>query len=624
VNMPTPLRATPLTPPPCQVGGFTQEIEPRTYSRTGKIEDIASNGTSGSAVEVAAGFCFNAWSHISQDVDKPMLVPPGLRASGHGPYRSLKVEVEKRCNEKQEVEENGFYWDQLLSSLEKVMQTQLSDLDKRLADIFDLMSTHFNSKHEVSTATKGDGSHYNSLGSRCGIDVLQLPITKCPLSPKVSHCSGESDCTLITEIAGIPRTISRKWNGSEHYSENPSPYQSQSKSEKTPRKSQMSETGWREYELSCKFKSDDVKSKRQMIWELLEDVDSSRGAMWAARLETFLIFLSVAAGILLSSETSFFGVEADHLVNLLLVLDFIFTMEALLRFGVTRSVNMRYFKNPYNVIDFTAGSLTWGISLPCLFGQFECTGDTSLALARMTFLPVLRLLKVLRHFKHFHLFFRLATDIMEAMAVLLLLLCIMVLSFASLVYWIEPRDNIPSLPIAMYFVVTTISTVGYGDYSPQSDLGIALVSCLIIASILFMALPLGVIGNAFAHIWSERDAILIITITKDRFAQWGITLEDMTALFRHFDGDKDGELNLEDFVNMMEELRIGINPDKYITLFEAFDKDGGGTIDVKEFARVLFPTTQEVLRASVAAHNSESGSRQGSKEPQAHAFESNT
>jgi len=335
--------------------------------------------------------------------------------------------------------------------------------------------------------------------------------------------------------------------------------------------------------LMMKMGDAGVRDYKQTVWSFLEDPDSSVAARWFPRVRSAIIWISVLVAVYVLTDIESAAGRILEYFNL--SLDVYFLLELLLRYSVCRSSSL-FMTNPNNMVDIVAIALPLYASLSCLL--HECEGYVY---SIMCFVPVLRLLKSLRHFQQFHLFIALAKDISEAISVLCLLMSVLVLTFTAIVYLLEPRDNIETFPVAMYFIVTTISTVGYGDYSPVTTMGTVVVSIVILISVMYMALPLGIIGNAFTQIWSARDRYLLTLKTQERLAQWGYTAADMRALFKHFDADGNGELDLAEFVQMIKEMRIGIKQSRIVALFEAFDKDGGGSIDMKELTRALFPAT---------------------------------
>lgn len=62
---------------------------------------------------------------------------------------------------------------------------------------------------------------------------------------------------------------------------------------------------------------------------------------------------------------------------------------------------------------------------------------------------------------------------------------------ATAIYLSEDRSNIPSFQHAMWFAIITMTSVGYGDYYPESFEGYVSVSVLTFVSVLFLALPCG-------------------------------------------------------------------------------------------------------------------------------------
>merc|ERR1719480_325837 len=155
--------------------------------------------------------------------------------------------------------------------------------------------------------------------------------------------------------------------------------------------------------------------------------------------------------------------------------------------------------------------------------------------------PVLRLLKLLRRFEKFHLLLNAFQIALEALPVLIYALVLMVLVFSAGIYWFEPRDNIGSFPEAMWLTVVTMSTVGYGDSVPKSVPGYVIVYVLIVFSALYMAMPLGIVGNAFNSVWEDRHRILLLTRAREHFSQKGYTAKDIPELFILFDADRDGQ-----------------------------------------------------------------------------------
>mmetsp|Transcript_30922 Transcript_30922/g.95111 ORF Transcript_30922/g.95111 Transcript_30922/m.95111 type:complete len:121 (+) Transcript_30922:2-364(+) len=104
-----------------------------------------------------------------------------------------------------------------------------------------------------------------------------------------------------------------------------------------------------------------------------------------------------------------------------------------------------------------------------------------------------------------------------------------------------------------------------------------------------MAIPLGIIGNAFTTTWDARDRILLMKRTRDRLRQWGYSAHDIPVLFQLSDRNDNGELDIAEFRKLVMRMQIGFSEERIINLFQSFDKDHNGMIDDREFIRVLFP-----------------------------------
>jgi voltage-gated potassium channel len=59
-------------------------------------------------------------------------------------------------------------------------------------------------------------------------------------------------------------------------------------------------------------------------------------------------------------------------------------------------------------------------------------------------------------------------------------------------------DKFSSIPETMWWSVTTLTTVGYGDVFPITSLGRILTACISILGIGMFALPAGILASGFS------------------------------------------------------------------------------------------------------------------------------
>jgi voltage-gated potassium channel len=69
------------------------------------------------------------------------------------------------------------------------------------------------------------------------------------------------------------------------------------------------------------------------------------------------------------------------------------------------------------------------------------------------------------------------------------------LIMGSLMYVVEgPEHGFTSIPHAIYWAIVTLTTVGYGDVYPKTDLGRFLASLVMITGYGIIAVPTGIVS----------------------------------------------------------------------------------------------------------------------------------
>lgn len=294
-------------------------------------------------------------------------------------------------------------------------------------------------------------------------------------------------------------------------------------------------------------------------------------------------------------------------------IDTLFLIELALRFLCVPNRRW-FFASFYNLIDLAAAAplaVRMAVGLVVPTGDVVGAGPVFLLCA----VPIIRLLKTIRRFEKFHLLLRAFDLAAEALPVLLFILFSIALLFSVLIYLVEPRQNIENIPKAMWFTLVTMTTVGYGDVAPTSVPGSIVAGVLIVITVLYMAIPLGIIGNAFTITWEDRDRILLIKRTHDRLHQWGYSAHHIPALFHISDINGDGELDLAEFRDLITQMRIGFNEERILKLFQSIDRDNDGRVDDRELVRWLFPQDYHATFREEADDEEDEGCGGGPDDP---------
>ena len=158
---------------------------------------------------------------------------------------------------------------------------------------------------------------------------------------------------------------------------------------------------------------------------------------------------------------------------------------------------LRYARSFYGVIDLLALLPTYlAILVPGLHALID--------------VRILRLLRVFRIFKltRYAAEFRHLSEALQAsqrkIAVFLAFVLMMVLVTGTLMYVIEgPANGYTSIPTAAYWAVTTMTTVGFGDITPKTDLGRLLASMMMLLGWGVLAVPTGIVT---AEMSAQRNA----------------------------------------------------------------------------------------------------------------------
>ncbi|HHD75838.1 MAG TPA: hypothetical protein ENK82_04000 [Campylobacterales bacterium] len=238
-------------------------------------------------------------------------------------------------------------------------------------------------------------------------------------------------------------------------------------------------------------------NKKEFLRELLDNTETS----YTKYFDSFmvgLILLSVSIMVLKQTYTIPRWIEFFDIW----VISFIFLVEYLIRIWIHSDIHKiilkehskqtPWWKINYLIIKSKADyllSLTGIIDLLAIFPQFR----------------IMRLLKL------YHYLYG-AKTLLKALAkkefefkFLGYILITVVFSFASVLYIAEygKNENITSFLDAIYWALVTVSTVGYGDISPVTDIGKMVAMVGIVLGIAMISFVTSVMVSAFAERFDE-------------------------------------------------------------------------------------------------------------------------
>eukprot|EP00928_Gymnodinium_smaydae_P020958 TRINITY_DN18117_c0_g1_i1.p1 TRINITY_DN18117_c0_g1~~TRINITY_DN18117_c0_g1_i1.p1 ORF type:complete len:212 (-),score=31.59 TRINITY_DN18117_c0_g1_i1:408-1043(-) len=172
------------------------------------------------------------------------------------------------------------------------------------------------------------------------------------------------------------------------------------------------------------------------------------------------------------------------------------------------------------------------------------------------FYPSCLLLKALRRFEKICLVLHAFSAASDALPVILYSLFLIACVFTALIFLCEPRENVDTIGSAFWLTLMTMSSIGYADVYPTSDSCKAVIGALIVVSQLYIAIPIGIVGNAFRQTWEDREHLLLMKRTRDRIIRAGYSPTEMWQMFAEADMDRDGALSLDECLQRMLAMEV--------------------------------------------------------------------
>jgi len=148
-----------------------------------------------------------------------------------------------------------------------------------------------------------------------------------------------------------------------------------------------------------------------------------------------------------------------------------------------------------------------------------------------------------------------------------------------------------SIPDAIWFMLVTMTTVGYGDISPNTHIGKGITVAAMVFGVLFLAMPLSIVGNNFVEVWNDRERVIFIEKLKESLLNNQVKKETFQAAFDELDKDGSGSLSFKEFKMALNNLQLKWPPKQLLKLWNAIDSDKSGEIQKNEFMNLLFEST---------------------------------
>lgn len=168
----------------------------------------------------------------------------------------------------------------------------------------------------------------------------------------------------------------------------------------------------------------------------------------------------------------------------------VFTAEYLARLYCVRRP-FRYARSTFGVIDLLALLPTY---LAIIFPGIYALIDVRV----LRLLRIFRILKLAEYVAEYGALGRALSASRRKIFVFMSFVMLVVTIMGTLMYVVEgPAHGYTSIPVGIYWAITTMTTVGFGDITPQTDLGRVIASAMMLLGWGTLAVPTGIVSAEF-------------------------------------------------------------------------------------------------------------------------------
>jgi voltage-gated potassium channel len=231
------------------------------------------------------------------------------------------------------------------------------------------------------------------------------------------------------------------------------------------------------------------------LHEVIFEADTPAGKGFDVLL-IFSILVSVAA-VMLDSMGPVRMLHGSLLYGVEWFFTLLFSIEYFLRL-LCVGRPLKYAVSFYGIVDLLAIIPTY-VSLILPGSQYL------LVIRILRILRIFRILKLVPYLGEAQLLVKALRASGRKIAVFLYTVLTLVVIFGSLMYVIESEaSGFTSIPRSIYWAIVTLTTVGYGDISPQTGLGQVLASMIMILGYGIIAVPTGIVTVEMSQTFGRK------------------------------------------------------------------------------------------------------------------------
>lgn len=231
-------------------------------------------------------------------------------------------------------------------------------------------------------------------------------------------------------------------------------------------------------------------ARQEKLAEVIFGTDTPAGR----RFDVILIW-AIAISVALVMLASVNAVDQRY-GKVFFVLEWLFTALFTVEYGLRIYCSLnprRYITSFYGAVDLLA-------ILPSYLALIFTGASTLLVIRLLRILRIFRILKLARYLRDSNLLMRSLWLARHKILVFYASMLVLTTIFGSLMYLLEgPGNGFTSIPKSIYWTIVTITTVGFGDITPQTIPGQTVASLAMLTGYAIIAVPTGIVTAELAQ-----------------------------------------------------------------------------------------------------------------------------
>lgn len=250
--------------------------------------------------------------------------------------------------------------------------------------------------------------------------------------------------------------------------------------------------------MKNKPKNNHSKQWRSTLSRIIFKADTRGGKLFDEVL--IVCIISSVIVVMLDSVNHIHSNYGQTLYILEWIFTILFTIEYVLRI-ISVDRPLRYVRSFFGIIDLLA-------ILPTYFSLFFPGTQVFIVIRLLRVLRIFRILKLVKYISEAQVLTQALRASARKIAVFLFTVLTLVIIMGSLMYMIEGEESgFTTIPRSIYWAIVTLTTVGYGDISPQTGLGQFLAAIIMICGYGIIAVPTGIVTVELSQLKQRQEGI---------------------------------------------------------------------------------------------------------------------